>query len=280
MSGDRQTLHRILLAEDKCIGESSNVLTFLWRQILQSALPPGDAITRWESLMRSYVHRIQDTEAIPTDVVPKNPSSVKGNLRKELLSPHMTWLNFVKGMYFLNLHGVYLRVVCYWRDGSSSNHTMTVYENGTSLGLARSHLKDILRDLWMSVFTYALEGDGDVARPSVTLWRTLVEQYLNDPRNGVGRSPKYRASVKGNLSKELLMTLHRKVGSDEWIHDNEHFLTWMSFEKGINLLNPQKTEFVLTCNWRPKNASHFTAFIRGSRMGVDPTNALEAHQSP
>lgn len=280
MSNDRESLQRVLLAEDKCMGEAHNVLSYLWRQLLQTAMPPSEAIVRWDNLMRRYVQRIKSDPYLPPEIIPENISSAKGNLRKELISPKMTWLNFAKGLYFLNVYQVILRVDCYWRDGSCSHHTITVYERNDPNGsLNRTHLKDILRDLWMDIFTYAM-GEDRHGEPKDYLrtWQLLVNQYLNDPRNAIGNSPKKKTGVRGNLAKELLHNLYRDSPGGTWIEDDSKFLTWLSFEKGINLFNPQKTQFTLTCHWSAQVATHHSVSLKGSRQGVDATTALIDNQ--
>lgn len=275
MTEDRKALQLFLSSDSKLITESRNVVTYLWRHILQTALPPTDAMGRWEGLMRTYVAELKRDPSIPRENIPKNASSAKGNLRKELLSPQMTWLNFIKGLYFLRLHRAVFRVECYWRDGSTSAHCMTLYERGGQATLERAYLKDILTDLWLDIQAYAFLGEeGENQRHPknfLLLWSRLVEQYLDDPRNNIGNSKKKRMSVKGNLRKELL--------PDEYLRDQlpENHLSWKSFEKGMCLLNPQKTEYTITCFWQPTFATHHTVTQSGSRVGYDATTALNDH---
>lgn len=60
-------------------------------------------------------------------------------------------------------------------------------------------------------------------------WNKLMHNYVNDPTNRIPKCPKYRSSVRGNLSKALL----------------KPSITWDSFIKGIKLLNPVKAKMTL-----------------------------------
>lgn len=272
MSDDRLSLQELLLSEDKQKPYAQNIITWIWRDILEAVFLPSQAIGRWDSLMRQYVQRVLNDPLLPEEATPKNTSSMKGNLRKELMSPHMTWLNFIKGLYFLNVYQCVLRIECYWQDGSHSAHPTTVFERNNVRSLSRLFLKDILTEQWLEIMEFAFEGniaDHSVTRPGdhIQRWRRLVEQYLDDPKNGIGKSLKKRTSVKGNLKKELLMRDFISTA------DTEHYLTWKSLEKGIRLLNPARTQFTVTCYWRPGYGTHHSTTLHGSR-GFDATTVL------
>ena len=78
----------------KSIGEAKGVLSKLFRTILvEREITPGV----WSSLMARYLN--DPYNRIPPN--PKDRSSARGNLNKELHRPTMTWKVFRKAILFL-----------------------------------------------------------------------------------------------------------------------------------------------------------------------------------
>lgn len=52
-------------------------------------------------------------------------SSVKSKVEKDLTTPTMTWLMFLRGIRFLGVHEMTLKVICF-RDGEESTHKLRI----------------------------------------------------------------------------------------------------------------------------------------------------------
>lgn len=98
---------------------------------------------------------------------------------------------------------------------------------------------------------------------NVFKWNRLMNNYLNDPRNRVPRTPKARSSTRGNLSKEL-----RKPK-----------MTWSNFEKGIKFLNPLKAEFTVKLTWRTGKVTTHSFVIHGNEEGEDAESINDTKRS-
>lgn len=89
-------------------------------------------------------------------------------------------------------------------------------------------------------------------------WDQLMNAYLNNPKNRVGRDSRSRSSTRGNLNKEL-------VKKD---------MTWRNFERAIRFLNPVEAEFTVKLRWRNGRTT-----LHGVKMVNDPRAAKELSDS-
>lgn len=65
-------------------------------------------------------------------------------------------------------------------------------------------------------------------------WSRHMQEYLDDPRNGIPRNSKDRSSARGNLNKEL----------------RRPKMTWKVFRKALMFLGPLEATFIVRLKWR------------------------------
>lgn len=94
-------------------GSSDSILASLFRTILSEL---GINWARFNVLLERYVVRAN----IPLNV--KEISSVRGNLKKELLKSVMSWKVFIKGLMFLNVRKFEITVRLYHASGMITEH--------------------------------------------------------------------------------------------------------------------------------------------------------------
>ena len=108
---------------DRCFGQpiltgtSDSILSALFRSILYDI---GITPTRFNILLERYMINAN----LPKNT--KESSSLRGNLKKELLKGFMSWRVFIKGLVFLNIGKFDLSINLYHRNGSVTTHTTTV----------------------------------------------------------------------------------------------------------------------------------------------------------
>jgi len=112
-----------LLKERIRSGGQESVLASLFRSIIFDL---GIGIERFNVLVERYMVRAH----LPTNL--KEASSVRGNLRKELLKPSMSWKVFIKGLKFLNIKKFDLNVTLYHASGRTTEHSKVVILDPTA----------------------------------------------------------------------------------------------------------------------------------------------------
>lgn len=86
-------------------------------------------------------------------------------------------------------------------------------------------------------------------------WDSLMERYLNNPRNRVPNNTKDRSSARGNLNKEL----YRET------------MTWKVFDKALRFLSPVRVRFEVHITWENKRTTiHGVDVLLGEDVISDP----------
>lgn len=124
---ENKEVERMLSSNTKLVEEATGALSRLFRQIL---LDVNMGKMLWSSLMDRYLkdprNRINQT--------PKDISSTRGNLAKELVRPDMTWKVFNKAVRFLNPRSVKVSVTIEWHRGRTTVHEVPIYKSLEALG--------------------------------------------------------------------------------------------------------------------------------------------------
>jgi len=105
------------LAEPIKTGNVDSVLSSLFRSIMFNIHMDNMKFSR---LMDKYIIKAGITYNT------KESTSVKGNLKKELLSEKMSWKVFIKGLVFLNVYKFDLTIRLYHSNDITTEHTKTV----------------------------------------------------------------------------------------------------------------------------------------------------------
>lgn len=95
------------------------------------------------------------------------------------------------------------------------------------------------------------------ANISTMAWATLMERYLEDPRNRVPKNGKDRSSARGNLNKEL----------------RRPTMTWKVFRKGIQFLNIVHVRFEVHATWANRKKT-----VTGINIPIAHTSATVGQQ--
>lgn len=103
--------------EEITSGTADSILSSVFRSILKDLKIGGE---RFNTLIHKYIVRAN----IPMNL--KEVSSVRGNLKKELLKSAMTWKVFVKGISFLNVWKFEFTIRLYHMNGMVTDHSKTV----------------------------------------------------------------------------------------------------------------------------------------------------------
>lgn len=98
-------------------GKMRNQVSLFFHQILHElGINPG----KFEKLLNGYMVRAR----IPVTAV--NRTHVRGNLKKELLGPKMSWKSFIKGIFFLSISRFDITAELTMRADVVSKHTRTI----------------------------------------------------------------------------------------------------------------------------------------------------------
>lgn len=104
---------------EKGVSQATNPLAKLWRLMLRELkVNPW----RWKQLMELHVE--DPRSGVPS--TPKDRSSARGNLNKELRKPKITWGTFVKGVLLLNPVKVRFETHMTWSNGKTTVHGVDV----------------------------------------------------------------------------------------------------------------------------------------------------------
>lgn len=98
---------------------SDGILAALYKNIFMVL---GVTPERFNVLMDQFLR--DPRNGIPTNL--KERSSARGNIRKELLRPYMTWKVFCKGLKFLNIPSFSVSITLNHRNGSKTYHTQKI----------------------------------------------------------------------------------------------------------------------------------------------------------
>jgi hypothetical protein len=178
-------------------GDVDVVLAFLFQKILQVHCSNHQ---RFDYLMLRYL--ADEKNHFPQNI--RDKTSIRGNLRKELLKTTMSWKVFCKGLCFLEIHSININTVLLHPGQKTTSHlSEIIYLNNSKSSncvLATMYHR-ILNELGLN---------------SNNLLEFFNKQLVNaDP------------AFRGNLKKELLKPI----------------MTWKVFCKGIWFLNCEKINF-------------------------------------
>lgn len=157
----------------------------------------------------------------------KSINSIRGNVSKELVKPKMTWSNFTKAVMFFGAERSELNIVIIKNEEYSEvkipihDSYYIAHVDAFVLTKAFSKLKEDL----------GLTTDGLIQS---------IDDYLNNPKNRVSKKAKVRNSARGNLSKEI----------------RKEKMTWLNFEKGLQLIDPDYISFTLTMHRKNRSLSN------------------------
>ncbi len=97
-------------------GTSDSVLSSLFRTIL---LDLGISAMRFDQMLERYMIKAMISSS-------KEVASERGNIKKELLKPQMSWRVFIKGLVFLQIKRFDISVTLHHVNGHISTHTKAV----------------------------------------------------------------------------------------------------------------------------------------------------------
>lgn len=110
-------IYRMLIKEDKGVGEANGILSRLLRIIMwhRSVTP-----MRYNSLMQRWLGRQKD---VVTDIV-----SERGNMNKEMYRANMSWNSFLKCLLFHRAKSIKFKVEVEWEDtpGQTEEYSLFV----------------------------------------------------------------------------------------------------------------------------------------------------------
>lgn len=98
-------------------GSTDSVLSGLFRVIMFNL---NIDITKFSRLMDRYIINA----GIPHNA--KESTSIRGNLKKELLSDKMSWKVFIKGLMFLNIQKFELHITLYHHNNIVTEHSKII----------------------------------------------------------------------------------------------------------------------------------------------------------
>lgn len=113
MQPSNQNKRSLLESRDKGVDTAQNPPARLWRLLLkQLNMHPW----RWTQLLDQYL-------ANPRNGIPNNPrdrSSARGNLNKELFKPKLTFTTLLRGLTLLSPRKVKFELHCTWDNGATT----------------------------------------------------------------------------------------------------------------------------------------------------------------
>lgn len=199
----------------------------LWRKVNQIA---------WKKRAEKFFQKEHNKTYHPE--TGKEIPGDKGNLNKELTRREFTWANFKKGIDFLNPISATLTLKFTWLNGLESSYSINIdpAEDESDVDTidnvpisdvfdGRPPAKNTLSRLFQRILT-----DEGIDIPK---WEALLDQYVSNPTNGIPQSKAKTNEAINAIQRELL---HPRM-------------SWNVFRKGINLLNPQRTDYILKMRW-------------------------------
>lgn len=188
-------------------GTSDSILSALYRDILSDL---GIEEGRFLLMVDKHVSRTITPEEM------KEISSIRGNVRKELMKSVMTWKVFIKGLSVLNVKKFEVEIKTALKTGevkaASVIRTVLLDPN-----LIPNDKTEISKPV--NVLTSLLRGIFEKCHVTTARFSELIRDYIikaNIPVN-----MKEISSARGNIKKELL-------------HDS---ISWKVFVKGLVFLN-------------------------------------------
>lgn len=162
-----------------------------------------------------YVNRTVSAEDI------KELSSIKGNLRKELMKAGMTWKVFIKGFLVLNIVKFDIAVKVKITDEETTGEAVrTIVLDKTvnsekEIGKTESTLRSLFADLMLNL------------RIDTEKFNELINRYILSAK--IPLNVRDISSTRGNIKKEILKSP----------------MSWKIFIKGLMFLNVEKLEIII-----------------------------------
>ena len=142
----------------------------------------------------------------------------RSSLKKELLSPEMTWKVFCKGINFLGYDSFQLKIDIYHNNG-----TITTSEKEIIISTSdTNNVKNSLSDIY-----YGLLFDLNISKDK---FNNLLDSYLSLFSNDVFNTLNERLNEKRKLLNQIFNST----------------MTWKVFCKGIKIINVVKFKMVFT----------------------------------
>ena len=142
----------------------------------------------------------------------------RSSLKKELLSPEMTWKVFCKGINFLGYDSFQLKIDIYHNNG-----TVTTSEKEIMISTSdTNNVKNSLSDIY-----YGLLFDLNISKDK---FNNLLDSYLSLFSNDVFNTLNEKLNEKRKLLTQIFNTT----------------MTWKVFCKGIKIINVVKFKMVFT----------------------------------
>lgn len=194
-------------------GTPDSILSSLYRSVLRDL---GIEESRFYVLIDKYVNRSISTEDI------KELSSIKGNLKKELMKSVMTWKVFIKGLLVINIAKFDIVVNIKIKDEDQTASVVkivvldpTEMKSEKKIDGTESVLRNIYNEIMLKL--------------GITLekFNELTNQYII--RANIPLNVREISSTRGNIKKEILKSS----------------MSWKVFIKGLIFLNVEKLDMAV-----------------------------------
>ena len=227
-------LQNLLASPSRMIGDSENVLTYLFRSVLLSR---GITMFLWNKRLRAYFNREPD----------RDPNNDRGNLNKQLTSAKLSWAAFKKAIDFLRPRTAHLTFIVFWKDKTVTQYTIVIDPR---------EKEDDLIEQEADLAENPIINKPDRNPPSVLArlfrtilvkrgiteaqWENLLQLYVEQTAGSKGRQ---RNSIDRDLRNPRI--------------------TFTVFRQGMIFLQAQRIEYQLELMWKPGDISIHTAKPEG-----------------
>ena len=169
-----------------------------------------------QSLFQQKISRYIANIATNKVMTNKTLITERSSLKKELLSPEMTWKVFCKGINFLGYDSFQLKIDIYHNNG-----TVTTSEKEIMISTSdTNNVKNSLSDIY-----YGLLFDLNISKDK---FNNLLDSYLSLFSNDVFNTLNERLNEKRKLLNQIFNST----------------MTWKVFCKGIKIINVVKFKLV------------------------------------
>ena len=170
-----------------------------------------------QSVFQQKISKYIANIAINKIITRKTLITEKSSLKKELLSPEMTWKVFCKGINFLGYDSFKLKIDIYHNNGTVTTSEKEILTSGLD-----NNIKNSLSDIY-----YSLLFDLNITKDK---FNNLLDSYLSLFSNDVFNTLNERLNEKRKLLNQIFNTT----------------MTWKVFCKGIKIINVIKFKMVFT----------------------------------
>jgi len=207
---------------------AQGILCYLFRNVL---LWKEVNMIKWNKRLNLYFQKPHNKDK-PVD---------KGNLNKCLIADDMTWGSFMKAIDFLSPVAATLTIKLTWRDGRMSEYVISLDpaedESDPKLNtfISKEEVGDIFAQQKKPVNTLARLFRYIVRQEQLDVpkWNHLFEEYVKNPLNGVDHNKRDLAATISQLQRSML----------------DKRMTWNTFRRGLQVLNPIHEQFTLSMRW-------------------------------